>query len=59
MILLYNVGLTSTPEESILSFVDELIGVDACFLESNPNFLTIFRAYFSCEMNMPCLFYLT
>ena len=47
MILLYNVGLTSTPKESTLRFVDEFIGVDAYFLESNPNFLTIFRAYFS------------
>ena len=47
MILLYNVGLTSTLEESTLNFVDELIGVEECFLESNPNFLTIFRAYVS------------
>ena len=46
MMLLYKVGLTSTLEESILSFVDELIGVEACFLESNPNFLTMFRAFF-------------
>ena len=37
MILLYYIGLTFTPEESTLSFVDELIGVEACFLESNPN----------------------
>ena len=56
MILLYKVGLTSTPKESTLSFVDELMGVEACFLESNPNFLTIFLAYFSCEMNMSSFF---
>ena len=45
MMLLYKVGLTSTPEESRLSLVDELMGVEACFLESSPNFLTIFLAY--------------
>ena len=59
MILLYKVGLTSTPEESTFSFVDELMGVEACFLEFNPNFLTIFLAYFSCEMNILLLFNLT
>ena len=59
MILLYKVGLTSIPEESTFSFVDELMGVEACFLESNPNFLTIFLAYFSYEMNMPSFFFLT
>ena len=59
MILLYKVGLTSTPEGSTLSFVDELVGVKACFLESNPNFLTIFLAYFSYEKNMPSFFCLT
>ena len=46
MMLLYKVGLTFTLEGSRLSFVDELMGVEACFLESNPNFLTIFLAYF-------------
>ena len=59
MILLYKVGLTYTLEESTFNFVDELIGVKACFLESNPNFLTMFLAYFSCEMNMSSFFCLT
>ena len=59
MILLYKVGLISTLEESTFSFVDELMGVEACFLESNPNFLTIFLAYFSYEMNISSFFCLT
>ena len=59
MILLYKVGLISTLEESTFSFVDELMGVETCFLESNPNFLTIFLAYFSYEMNISSFFCLT
>ena len=59
MILLYKVGLTSTPEELTFSFVDELMRVEACFLESSPNFLIMFLAYFSCDMNMPSFFCLT
>ena len=41
MMPLYKVGLTSIPKGSRLSFVDELMGVEACLLDSNPNFLTI------------------
>ena len=59
MMLLYKVGLTSISEGSRLSLVDEFIGVEACFLESSPNFLTRFLAYCSCEMNMPSFLCLT
>ena len=59
MMLLFKVGLTFTPKGSRLSFVDELMGVEACFLESNPNFLIRFLAYFSYEMNIPTFFCLT
>ena len=50
MILLYKVGLTSMPEESTFSLVDELMGVEACFWESSPNFLTMFLAQEKCEL---------
>ena len=47
--LLYRVGSTSTPAGSELSLAEELIRVDACFFESNPNFLTRFLAYLRYE----------
>ena len=52
MILLYKVRLTSILEESTFNFVDELMGVKACFLESNPNFLTILLAYMTNHISL-------